>query len=167
MIKDAIKPKLKLMTKPNSSWLPFVLIFLVIIFFSIRLVITYDSAHYLNYVSIFEGNLPASSWDIVRGPVFPAIIFLFDAFFGKTGTGILVGTFLFYLIFAVTCHYACKEICKHYNIDGISMRDTLYKDIKDGKFTRDEITPDGLHPNDLGHRRIAEKLKKFMEINVI
>lgn len=26
---------------------------------------------------------------------------------------------------------------------------------------------DGLHPNDLGHRRIAEKLKKFIETNVI
>lgn len=95
-------------------WLPICLILLVIIFFSIRLIITYDSAHYLNYVSIFEGNLPASSWDIVRGPVFPAIIFLFDTIFGKTGTGILVGIFIFYLIFAITCYCTCKEICKHY-----------------------------------------------------
>ena len=95
-------------------WLPICLILLVIIFFSIRLIITYDSAHYLNYVSIFEGNLPASSWDIVRGPVFPAIIFLFDTIFGKTGTGILVGTFIFYLIFTITCYSTCKEICKHY-----------------------------------------------------
>lgn len=106
--------KTKFKNLPKSIWLPIILIALVIIFFSIRLIITYDSAHYLNYASIFEGNLPASSWDIVRGPVFPAIIFLFDTIFGKTGTGILVGTFIFYLIFAITCYCTCKEICKHY-----------------------------------------------------
>lgn len=103
-----------LITKAKKlPWLPICLMLLVIIFFSIRLIITYDSAHYLNYVSILEGNAPASSWDIVRGPIFPAIIFLFDTIFGKTGTGILVGTFIFYLIFAITCYYTCKEICKH------------------------------------------------------
>ena len=97
----------------NLPWLPICLIILIIIFFSIRLAITYDSAHYLNYVAIFESNLPASSWDIVRGPVFPAIIFLFDTLFGKTGTGILVGTFIFYLIFAVTCYQTCKSLCQN------------------------------------------------------
>lgn len=95
-------------------WLAICLTFFIIIFFSIRLVITYDSAHYLNYVSIFEGELPASSWDIVRGPVFPSIIFLFDTLFGKTGAGILVGTFTFYLIFSITCYKLCKELCRSY-----------------------------------------------------
>ena len=98
----------------KSALLPLCLIATIIIFFSIRLVITYDSAHYLNYVAIFEGNLPASSWDIVRGPIFPTIIFLFDTFFGKTNTGILLGTFLFYLIFATICYKICKEICQNY-----------------------------------------------------
>lgn len=113
-MQSKIKSILKSHPKPSSSWLPFIVIFLVIVFFSIRLVITYDSAHYLNYVSIFEGHLPPSSWDIVRGPVFPAIIFLFDIVFGKTGTGILIGAFLFYLLFSATCYYTCKEICKSY-----------------------------------------------------
>lgn len=95
------------------TWLPICLILLVIIFFSIRLIITHDSAHYLNYVSIFEGNLPTSSWDIVRGPVFPIIIFVFNTIFGKTGAGILVGTFIFYILFIVACYFICKDICKY------------------------------------------------------
>lgn len=97
----------------KSPWSPICLIGLTIIFFSLRLIITYDSAHYLNYVAIFEGNAPVSSWDIVRGPVFPALIFIFDVLFGKTNTGILVGTFIFYLIFSFICYKVCKEICQN------------------------------------------------------
>lgn len=101
----------------SSSKVPWFLLStvgLAIVFFSIRLIITYDSAHYLNYVNIFEGNLPASSWDIVRGPIFPLLIFLFDFIFGKTSAGILIGTFLFYLIFMIVCYKICKEICQNY-----------------------------------------------------
>ena len=47
-----------------------------------------------NYVAILEKEAPWSSWDIVRGPVFPIIIFLSDKIFGKTSTGILVLLFL-------------------------------------------------------------------------
>lgn len=103
------------LSKLNSfPWTPTLLVTLVIVFFSIRLIITYDGAHYLNYVAIFEGKLPISSWDIVRGPVFPSVIFLFDIFFGKTGTGILVGTFIFYLIFFIACYKVCKDLCHNY-----------------------------------------------------
>ena len=105
----AILQKLK-----NFPWSPICLVLLVIIFFSIRLVITYDSAHYLNYVAIFEGELPTSSWDIVRGPVFPAVIFIFDTIFGKTSAGILVGTFIVYIIFTIVCCKICKEICQNF-----------------------------------------------------
>ena len=53
-----------------------VLLVLVIIFFSSSLVLTFDSTHYLTYVNILEGNAPFSSWDIVRGPVFPIILYI-------------------------------------------------------------------------------------------
>lgn len=86
----------------------------VILFFSFCAILTYDSGHYLSYVSIFEGNSSASSWDIVRGPIFPIIIHLFNIFFGKTNTGLLIGLFIFYIIFAFTCYKTCKEISQHY-----------------------------------------------------
>ena len=77
----------------------------------------------------------------------PAVLALYNVFY-DTG---------------VTAEDYHKEICKHYNIDGISMRDTLYKDIKDGKFTRDEITPDGLHPNDKGHEELAKRVIEYLD----
>ncbi len=32
-----------------------------------------------------------------------------------------------------------------------------------GEFTRKELTPDGLHPNDLGHKLIADEIISFLE----
>lgn len=86
----------------------------IVLFFSFCVILTYDSGHYLSYVSIFEGNLPGSSWDIVRGPVFPLIIHIFNILFGKTNTGLLIGLFLFYIVFAITCYKTCQEICQYY-----------------------------------------------------
>ena len=95
-------------------WSKICLISLVAIFFSFSIILTYDSGHYLSYVSIFEGNSPASNWDIVRGPVFPGIIQLSNLLFGKTSTGILICTFLFYLSFVVICCILSKKISKNY-----------------------------------------------------
>jgi len=81
-----------------------ILLFLLFVFFfTFPVLILWDSSHYMNYVSIFEGNLPISSWDIVRGPVFPFLIFLSNCLFGKTAMGILFLTFLFYLGMFITC----------------------------------------------------------------
>lgn len=77
-------------------WKTTLLLLLTIVFLSFSIILTYDSVHYLSYVSIFEGNSPASSWDIVRGPVFPAIIHLSDILFGKTSTGSLICLLLWF-----------------------------------------------------------------------
>lgn len=98
----------------NLPWHYICLILIVVLFFSFNVILTYDSGHYLTYVSIFEGKSPASSWDIVRGPVFPLIIHAFNIIFGKTNAGLLVGLFLFYLLFAFTCYNLCCEITKTY-----------------------------------------------------
>lgn len=94
--------------KKHSSTI--ILLVLTFIFFSFSVILTYDSGHYLGYVSIFEGKTEASNWDIVRGPVFPLIIQLSNILFGKTSTGILVCIFIFYLSFALICHIICKEL---------------------------------------------------------
>lgn len=51
----------------------------------------------------------------------------------------------------------------YYGIPHISIKDTLYEQIKKGVYTREEITPDGLHPNDKGHELVAKELIKFLE----
>ena len=35
--------------------------------------------------------------------------------------------------------------------------------MKAGEYIREELTPDGLHPNDKGHKLVAEEIEKFLE----
>lgn len=62
------------------------------------MILTYDSAHYMGYVNILERKIPFATWDIVRGPVFPIMIFLSNFFFGKTSIGLVLFSFTFYLL---------------------------------------------------------------------
>ena len=71
---------------------------LTIFYFEYSVSITWDSAHYLGYIKILERLAPFSSWDVVRGPVFPIIIYLSNVLFSKTNHGLLVMTYLYYLI---------------------------------------------------------------------
>ena len=50
-----------------------------------------------------------------------------------------------------------------YQVPHVSMKDTLYQEMQQGKYTREELTPDGLHPNDKGHKLVAEKIIAFLE----
>ena len=50
------------------------------------------------------------------------------------------------------------EIGKHYGIPNVSIKDTIYKRMIEGIYRRDDITPDGLHPNDLGHELLAKEI---------
>lgn len=90
-----------------------VLLVLVIIFFSSSLVLTFDSTHYLTYVNILEGNAPFSSWDIVRGPVFPIILYINNLIFGRSGIGMLLGMFIFYLVYCFVVYKMSEELFKN------------------------------------------------------
>ena len=68
-----------------------------LLYFQYSVTIAWDSAHYMSYVNIFEGNQAWNTWNVVRGPVFPLIIFTGNFFFGKTAQGLTVMTFVFYL----------------------------------------------------------------------
>lgn len=86
---------------------------LVFIFFSTSLVITFDSTHYLTYLDIFEGISPWSSWDIVRGPFYPLVIFISNLIFGKSSKGLLLGMFIVYIVYCFAIYklasYAFKD----------------------------------------------------------
>ena len=45
----------------------------------------------------------------------------------------------------------------------IGKRYNLYQRMKAGEYIREELTPDGLHPNDKGHKLVAEEIEKFLE----
>jgi hypothetical protein len=92
----------------------FMLLFLLVVisFFTARLTITWDSAHYMSYVEIFEGVKPFSSWDIVRGPIFPLFIFIGNVLFGKNAIGLLTLIFFVYLIYFYIIYLISKVIFK-------------------------------------------------------
>lgn len=50
-----------------------------------------------------------------------------------------------------------------YHVPHVSIKDTLYQRMKNGEYTRIELTPDGLHPNDKGHELVAEEIIQFLE----
>ncbi len=56
-----------------------------------------------------------------------------------------------------------NKVGEWYQIPYVSIRDTVYKRMKAGEYSREEITPDGLHPNDLGHGLVAAEITSFLE----
>lgn len=65
---------------------------------------------------------------------------------------------------AEDAHYRIGE---HYELPCISVKSSIYAAIKDGDIEYADITPDGLHPGDEGHRLLSEvicySLKKALE----
>lgn len=56
-----------------------------------------------------------------------------------------------------------NRIGKHYDLPCISMRKAVYEKILAGKYEQEEITPDGLHPGNLGHELAAKAVTDFLE----
>lgn len=55
------------------------------------------------------------------------------------------------------------EIGKHYQLPCVSMRSTIYPLVASCEIQNRQITPDDLHPNDLGHRMVASVITYFLE----
>ena len=58
------------------------------------------------------------------------------------------------------CH---NRLGDWYGLPHVSVRDTIYRRMREGEFTQDQLTPDGLHPNDLGHQLIAAEIIALLE----
>lgn len=58
------------------------------------------------------------------------------------------------------CH---NELGTWYGLPHVSVRDTVYQRMLAGEYTRGQLTADGLHPNDFGHRLIAAEITGFLE----
>lgn len=55
------------------------------------------------------------------------------------------------------------KIGKAYGLPCVSMKHTLYSLVSSGRVTVEEISPDALHPNDLGHRLVADTVIAFLD----
>lgn len=56
-----------------------------------------------------------------------------------------------------------QEIAKAYALPMVSMKTTIWPEVKSGRIPAREITPDDLHPNDAGHSLVAQVITHFLE----
>lgn len=56
-----------------------------------------------------------------------------------------------------------NRIADHYDIPHVSIKDTIFPDVENGKIVRADITPDNLHPNDKGHRLVADEICRLLD----
>lgn len=56
-----------------------------------------------------------------------------------------------------------NKIGAHYNIPCISMQSSIYPEVANGNIPNRLITPDDLHPNDLGHKLVASVIIYYLE----
>ncbi len=63
----------------------------------------------------------------------------------------------------VNCQDFHNRIADYYGVPHMSIRDSIYQRMKNDEFTREELTPDGLHPNDKGHGLVVEEICRYLE----
>ncbi len=55
------------------------------------------------------------------------------------------------------------QIARHYELPAISMQSVIYPEVVCGNIQKCEITPDGLHPNSVGHRLVAQVIRGVLK----
>lgn len=80
----------------------------------------------------------------------------------KSDPAILVLNNIFFATGANAEEYHNK-ISEYYGIPHVDIRDSIYRKIQEGIYQPDQITPDGLHPNNHGHTLIAKEISKRLE----
>ena len=55
-----------------------------------------------------------------------------------------------------------SRVGRHYDIPCVSMQSTIYAKVLSGEIMNRQITPDDLHPNDLGHEMAASVIDHFL-----
>ena len=95
----------------------------------------------------FEETYEGTLRRLLAAPFAPAVVVLNNVFY-DTGKN------------AQDYH---NRIADHYGIPHVSIKDIVYPDVESGKIVRADITPDNLHPNDKGHRLVADEICKLLD----
>ena len=84
---------------------------------------------------------------LLRWPSAPAVLLLNNIYYDTGYTD-------------QNCH---NRLGDWYGLPHVSVRDTIYRQMMAGDLSRDQLTADGLHPNDLGHQLIAAEITTLLE----
>lgn len=55
------------------------------------------------------------------------------------------------------------RVGRYYDLPAVSMQSCIYPELAAGRLENRDITPDDLHPNDLGHELVASVITRFLE----
>lgn len=55
------------------------------------------------------------------------------------------------------------QVAAHYDVPMVSMKTTIWPEVEKGAFTSADVTKDDLHPNDAGHRLVADVIIDLLE----
>lgn len=113
----------------------------VIVDFSVNDAVEEDAA------ALFQETYEGVVRKLLGWPSAPAVLLLNNVFY-DTGLN------------AQGYHNAVGE---WHHVPCVSIKDTIYERMKAGAYTREELTPDGLHPNDKGHALVAAEITAFLE----
>lgn len=91
----------------------------------------------------FEGVLRR----VLNGPSQPAVLVLNNVFY-DTG---------------VSAQEEHNAVAEHYGVPWVSIRDTVWRRMREGAYSREELTSDGLHPGDRGHELVAAEVIRVLE----
>lgn len=78
-------------------------------FYSYPPTITFDTGHYLGYIDVISGKEGWDKWDIVRGPIFPYLLYSLQTVFPFNLTAINVLLSINYLIYILLILYISKR----------------------------------------------------------
>ena len=78
------------------------------VYFAFSPIIYPDSSAYYKMATIFDGRVPFSEWKIIRGPGFPAVLYLIMKLFGDNPNGFLLGSYLSYIFLLVFLYKILK-----------------------------------------------------------
>ena len=101
-----------------------------------------DEAH-----SFFQETYEGVIRKLLSWPSSPAVVLLHNVFY-DTG---------------VNAQETHDKVGEWYGLPHVSIKDTIYQRMKKGEFALEELTPDGLHPNDKGHALAAGELIRLLE----
>lgn len=110
-------------------------------------IVTVDFSVNDNANEFFEETYEGTLRRLLMAPSAPAVVVLNNVFY-DTGKN------------AQEYH---NRIADHYGIPHVSIKDTIFPDVESGKIVRADITPDNLHPNDKGHRLVADEICKLLD----
>lgn len=79
------------------------LLLVVLIFVSVPIYFTVDSAWYISYLKYFEDKEVFAKWNLIRGWLFPYLIYITSQLFGLTSQGLICLMLLFFILTLCLC----------------------------------------------------------------